>query len=433
MDKKMTGPAIVESVIYGSPAQRAGIRSGDKIKTVDGSTMRDAIDFSILMENDIVHDLELERSGNCIEMFLETRGEEHGIALENPVFGQVMLCDNDCLFCFVDQLPPGLRRTFYIKDDDYRLSFLQGNFITLTNLHDYDIERIIEDRLSPLFVSLHAFNSGLRRKIFNNPNAGNALAALESLLEGKIEIHIQIVLMKGLNDGGSLKETLKGLAGLGPGIASIGIVPVGATTVGRKKMPDEYLFDRDSSSILIEQVDGYREGSRHFGLYLADEFYYLAGAPLPEAPYYDDYPQAENGIGLARLFIDGFNGEISRSKPILNPEGKAIITSPMGSWVLDQISVDDYFIQRVVCRNSLLGDRVTVCGLMPGRDILECLDRAYGAETVLLPGVALTDGAYIDGITLDDICMESGRNLFPVNTNGPDLIQALSAVEWSRD
>lgn len=433
MNEERTGPAVVESVINGSPAHRTGIRSGDRIKAIDGLPMRDAIDFSILMENDVVHELEIERPEKNVKLLLEIYGEEHGINLESPVFGPLMLCNNDCLFCFVDQLPAGLRKTLYVKDDDYRLSFLQGNFITLTNLSSGDTERIIEDRLSPLYVSLHTFSPGLRASIFNNPDAGRALDILKNLLDGNIEIHIQIVLMKGLNDGLSLEETLKWLSGLGPGIASIGIVPVGATTVGRKRVPGEYLFNGDSSSVLIEQVEGWRNDGYSSGIYLADEFYYLSGLPPPEAAYYDDYPQAENGIGLARLFVDRFNLEISMSSPILNPEGKAIITSPMGSWVLDQISVDGSFIQREVCRNSLLGERVTVCGLMAGRDVRACLDRTYGAETVLIPGIALSNGMFIDGVTLKDISMDSGRNLLPVYGNGFDLVQALSAVEWSDD
>lgn len=430
MVKNLNGPAVVENVIAGSPAYRAGIKPGDKILSIDGSRMRDAIDFAILMESDVLHDLEVERSGNKTHKQIGIRGEEHGIILESPVFGRLMHCNNDCIFCFVDQLPAGLRKTLYVKDDDYRLSFLEGNFITLTNVNPGDIERIIEDRLSPLYVSLHALNPGLRGRIFGNSEAVKAVETLKSLLSGKIEIHVQIVLLKGLNDGHNLDDTIEGLFELGGGIRSIGIVPVGKTSAGRKKLPEHYTFDRESSVQLIEQVE-LRKSKSHFSvIYLADEFYYLAGREPPEASYYDDYPQAENGIGLARLFIDGFKDEMTRSGAILNPEGKTIVTSPMGAWVLDRIGVDDYFLQREICGNDLFGESVTVCGLLPGRSIGECIERTYGTGKVIIPGVALNNGLFIDGISLEEIRRGTGRNIYPVNARGSDLLDALSIPEW---
>lgn len=425
MRRKEIGPAVVNNVIEGSPAHEASIAAGDKILRIDGYTMRDLIDFSILMESDTVHNLEIERSGAKVSARIESAGEGHGIEIESPIFGNVILCANDCIFCFVDQLPEGLRPGFYIKDDDYRLSFLSGNFITLTNIRGSDLKRIIEDRLSPLYISLHAYDRTLRKKIFNNSKAGKAIDVLDSLVGAGIEVHIQVVLMKCLNDGHELDNTIENLLGLGDNVKSIGVVPVGTTIVGKKRLPDDYINDSGSAVRLIEQVESWRAQKGKTGIFAADEFYYLAGTGPPEAIYYDDFPQAENGIGLARLFIDGFREhyDFSGSRPVTGET--AIITTPMGSWVLTESGVDEELIRIEVCVNSFFGDRVNVCGLMAGRDVNHYIRKLKGARNVLIPGVAVNNGIFVDGVKLEEVSGPGGPVVIPLDTDGAVLAEAI--------
>lgn len=426
MRRKETGPAVVEAVVEGSPACKASIAAGDRIHRIDGYPMRDLIDFSILMESDTVHDLEIERSGATVYAIIDTAGEEHGILLESPVFGKLILCNNDCVFCFIDQLPEGLRPSFYIRDDDYRLSFLAGNFITLTNTRKSDVDRILEDRLSPLYISLHAYDRALREKIFNNPGAGRALQVLDSLTGGGIDVHVQIVLMKGLNDGPELDKTIENLLCPGEGVLSIGVVPVGATSVGKKKLSAEYIHDAASATRLIEQIESWRRRGSRTGIYAADEFFFLAGLGPPETHYYGDFPQAENGIGLARMFIDSFREhfDFSGRRPV--PRETAIITSPIGSWVLTESGIDDELIRTEVCVNTFFGETVNVCGLMAGRDIRRCLKKLEGAGKVLIPGVSVSNGIFVDGVKLEEVSWAGGPAVVPVNTDGAALAEIIT-------
>ena len=285
----MYGPAPVASVDVGSPAERAGVRAGDHIFEIDGEPMRDMIDYYVAVADDVPHRFLLERGGNRIEVEVEPGGPGPGIQVAEPVFGRLMLCDNKCTFCFVDQLPAGLRGPVYVKDDDYRLSFLQGNFITLTNLGAGDLERILEDRLSPLYVSLHATDPELRREIFRSRGAKRALTNLAALIEGGIEVHVQLVLMRGVNDAGQLERTLEDLAGPYRGTASIGVVPVGISRGGRVEAPERWGFGRESSLQVIETLERWRGEFGQAGPFAADEFFYMAGI-------------AAAGRGLLRLF-----------------------------------------------------------------------------------------------------------------------------------
>lgn len=424
-----TGPAVVEEVEVGSPAENASVKAGDRITEIDGNSMRDLIDFSIMMESDTVHNLKIERPEGIFETRLETAGQWHGITIENPVFGSPILCNNDCVFCFIDQLPDGLRPSFYIKDDDYRLSFLSGNFITLTNLDEDDIARIIEDRLSPLYVSLHAYDQQLRTKIFNNPGAGRSIKTLEALIGAGIDVHVQIVLMKSLNDGSELDNTISNLLELGDTVRSIGIVPVGTTSTGRKALPREYVNDRASSIQLMEKVEIWNRADCRTGIYIADEFFYLAGMHPPDASYYDDFPQAENGIGLARLFIDGYLEQYDKQKGLSACGERGIITSPMGYWVLKEAGIESEPVRIEICDNTVFGPKVNVCGLMTGKDIKNCMEKLRGVETVLIPDIALNNGVFPDGLSLGDISFDDELRVIPVEANGAGMAQELGRID----
>jgi putative radical SAM enzyme (TIGR03279 family) len=425
LEKDDFGPGIVASVEPGSPADKAGIQAGDMIWWIDGEPMRDLIDFYLLTADDIPHKFELERGKERLHVTVEPRLEGPGLVMSDTIFGRVLTCNNKCIFCFVDQLPPGLKRSVYVKDDDYRLSFLQGNFITLTNLEDEHIERILDDRLSPLFVSLHTTNPHIREQIFGNPDADRALGRLKELVDGGIEVHIQIVLMRGINDDENLDRTLADLSIDYATVASIGVVPVGISSGGSKTVPTDWGFDNGSAVEILELLASWSEGLQGVGPFAADEFFYLAGRKPPRSSYYYDFPQLENGIGLTRRFRDEFylaSGRIPQG----GLEHTAIVTTPMGAWALEGVGLEDSGVRIVSCGNSLFGPMVNVCGLLPGRDIVRALSARPDISSALVPGVAVDGhGAFIDGTTVAQAAQETSVELRVVPCQGEALANAL--------
>jgi putative radical SAM enzyme (TIGR03279 family) len=425
--KGMYGPAEVASVEIGSPAERAGVRAGDLILEVDGEPMRDMVDYYLLLADNVRHRFFVERDGRRFDADIDTGGRDPGLSIREPVFGRLLLCDNNCTFCFVDQLPAGLRDSVYVKDDDYRLSFLQGNFITLTNLEAEDLERILDDRLSPLYVSLHSTDPELRESIFRSRGAARALDNLTALLEGGIEVHVQLVLMRGVNDAERLERTLDDLAGAYRGVSSVGVVPVGISRGGLVEPPAGWGFDRESSLHVLEDLERWRSVFGDAGPFASDEFFFSAGLEAPEADYYCGFPQTENGIGLARIFRDWFT-ESSWRKCIPDnlSGGTALVTTPIGAWALAGLGLEETGVGLIVCTNSLFGPGVNVCGLLPGKDVGQALGVAAGVERALLPEVAVDgSGAFIDGVSVSEVSGMSGVRVEVVPVNGAALVEAI--------
>ncbi len=423
----MYGPAVVAAVEEGSPAEEAGIQAGDLIIEIDGEPIRDMVDYYILLADDVKHRFLVERGARRFDADIDIGGSEPGLSIRTPVFGRLLLCDNNCTFCFVDQLPSGLRDAVYVKDDDYRLSFLQGNFITLTNLEPEDLERILDDRLSPLCVSLHSTDPELRERIFRSRGAARALDNLDALLEGGIEVHVQLVIMRGVNDAEHLERTLEDLAGRFGGVSSIGVVPVGMSRGGRVEPPASWGFDRESSLRLLEELERWRDVFGGAGPFASDEFFFNAGLEAPEADYYGGFPQAENGIGLARIFRDWF-AESSWRKylPDTGCENTALVTTPIGSWALSGLGLEETGAGLIVCTNSLFGPGVNICGLLPGADVVRGLGGSAGIERALLPAVALDESeAFIDGLSLSEVSRMSGVRVEAVPVSGAALVEAL--------
>lgn len=428
MARRVFGVATVEAVLEGSPASRADIRPGDGILKIDGRPLRDVIDCYVLLEEPADHKLVITRNGKKIRRTIRTGVEAAGIDFASPVFGDVMTCNNRCVFCFVDQLPPGLRDTLYIKDDDYRLSFLQGNYITLTNLGPRDIDRILKNRLSPLYVSLHATDPELRRRIFQSQAANRALKVLEILLGGDISIHIQIVLVRGLNDGSRLDATLGDLKKHFKGISSVGVVPVGMSRCGSMSLRDSSGFDGASAASVLEKLESWRPSYGQAGPFAADEFFYLAGERPPPSDYYHGYPQLENGIGLVRIFTDGRSRGNLCWAPMGEARKTAVLTTTIGAWALGCLEIDGLKDRLVICDNSLFGERVTVCGLLPGRDVTSALAGSKNIDRALIPEVCLANDRFIDGVTPGDVSKLTGVDVVPVPVEADCLIEELELV-----
>ena len=422
-------PARVADVQAGSPAERAGLRAGDSILTIDGGRPRDVIDLYMALADGGEHLVDIEREGTAerSSLALSLGPEAPGIEMSEQIFDGVRTCENTCMFCFVDQLPEGLRKSVYIKDDDYRLSFLCGNFITLTNMTRADVKRVVRQRLSPLYVSLHSTDHSIRTRMFGNPEADSALKALKELLRAGIEVHIQIVLVRGVNDEERLDATLQDLSRHYRRVASIGVVPVGLSSGGRRTLPDRFGFDAESSARVIEQVAWWSGRFEGCGPYAADEFFFMAGEEPPGAAYYGSFDQTENGIGLARLFRDSFLEAVG-STP-LGPgcaEGVALVTTPAGAWALDPLGIEAAGARILVCENTLFGSRVNVCGLLSGREVERVLGGADGVKVALVPDVMLDHlERFIDGVTLAQVAERTGVPLVKVPATGEGLLEAI--------
>lgn len=414
----------------GSPAAQAGVVAGDLIWKIDGEPLSDVIDMYVLLAEDEPHLFDVERGNTALAIEIDSVGRELGIDVEQPVFGPIRTCDNKCMFCFIDQMPEGLRDTLYVKDDDYRLSFLGGNFITCTNLRKPDIERIEDLRLSPLYVSLHATEPQVRKVMFGDSRPERGIVNLKTLLSFPwMEAHLQIVLVRGVNDCEHLDATLETIGEEFEGVLSVGVVPVGITQNGRHSIPEEYGYEGASASSVIEQLEAWRPAFGNAGPFAADEFFYLSGEKLPDAAYYRGYPQAENGIGLARMFVES-EREISSWESCI--EGTSIATTPMGAWVLGQAGLGETGPDVVVCRNSLFGPRVNVCGLLPGRDIAAALGEGPRYDRVLVPDVSLdAQQRFIDDVTVSELSETAGVRVEPVECDAVSLSLAI-AREVSR-
>jgi putative radical SAM enzyme (TIGR03279 family) len=422
---KNYGPAPVAGVEAGSAAEAAGIKAGDLMVRIDGRPLRDLIDVYVALSDDRPHAVEVRRGNDTLVLDVDCGGTAPGLEVSEPVFGEVATCTNNCVFCFVDQLPEGLRQGVYLKDDDYRLSFLAGNFITLTNLGRADVRRIKKERLSPLYVSLHSTERGLRETMFGNPRAGRALKVLAGLLEDSIDIHIQIVVMRGLNDGEHLDRTLADLLERFSGVKTVGVVPVGLSEGGRKTLPPEYGHDRASAEAIIEQLEGWRTHFGDAGPFAADEFFFMAGQEPPDAGYYGEFEQLENGIGIARLFRDSFidAGGAPRDGRC---EGLALVTTAAGAWGLGRLGIEEAGVDLVVCENTLFGEKVNVCGLLPGQGAAAGLEQAAGARLALVPSVALDcEAEFIDGVTLGALSDAAGIAVEAVECSGRALAESL--------
>jgi putative radical SAM enzyme (TIGR03279 family) len=406
-------------VQQGSIAERLGIAPGDALLAVNGKSVRDIIDLSFALADEYV-ELLVARQGGGEELFAVEKEYDQDLGLEftAAVFDRIRPCANKCVFCFVDQMPPGMRESLYVKDDDYRLSFLYGNFITLTNLGPRDLAHIRRLHLSPLYVSVHATDGAVRAALLGNPRAADILDRLRGLTASGIDLHTQVVLCPGLNDGPVLERTIADLYALAPGVLSLAVVPVGLTRHREKCQPLRG-FTPDEAETVIAAVAAWQRRCRAATgssfVYLADEFYLACGQPIPEYDHYDGFPQLENGVGIVRSFLAEWAETAAPAAGYKAPLSIDVVCGRSAAAILAPrlagLSLPNLAVRLIAAENAFFGPDVTVTGLLTGGDIAAALKKETGPrDGVILPGVALRKGEniFLDGLTPEDIARTIG-------------------------
>ena len=403
-------PAIVDSVLDGSIAQELEIQKGDELVSVDGQVLSDMIDYNFYMKSEDVTILIKHKNGEEEEIEIEKDYDEDlGIVFESAVFDRVKPCLNHCIFCFVDQQPKGLRNTLYIKDDDYRLSYLQGTYITLTNLTEKDKERIKRMHLGPFYVSVHTTNPDLRVKMLKNPNAGKALENLEWFRKNKIPFHAQIVLCPGINDGAELDRTLSDLAKLKRTVLSVAIVPVGIT-----QFRQDNNLKRVDKKCAIETVE---IASKYKRVCCSDEIFLLAEKPIPPAKYYGNFSQLDDGVGALRLTYDDFK-KLKLPDKISKPYKIVFACSYAAKDMLAKAAkklskIKNLSVKVCPVKSNYWGQDITVAGLITTDDLINTV-KNEDCDIVVIPSVMLRPYSedFLDGKNLDYVKQKSGKNFF---------------------
>ena len=404
-------PAIVNSVISGSIAEELEIQKGDEILSIDEMQMQDMIDYSYACKSDFLT-LEIKKSNGEIEVIeIEKEFDEDlGIVFESAVFDRVKPCLNHCIFCFVDQQPKGLRETLYIKDDDYRLSYLQGTYITLTNLTEKDKERIKQMHLGPFYVSVHTTNPDLRIKMLRNPNAGKALDNLKWFRKNKIPFHAQIVLCPGINDGKELERTLSDLSDLKNTVLSVAIVPVGITQFRKEGLKQ---VDKKCA---VETLD---IASKYKRVCCSDEFFLLAEREIPPSKYYGNFCQLEDGVGSLRMLLDDFKNYKLPQK-LSKPLKMTFATSYAAKYAIEKIAAKLNKIKNLTVtvnpvKSEYWGQDITVAGLITTEDLIRTV-KPLETDIVVIPSVMLRPYSedFLDGKTLSYVKQQTGKEFMTV-------------------
>ncbi len=428
---------IVKSLMPGGIGEELGIEPGDKLLAINGNEIQDVFDYYYYEESEQLLLLIEKPDGEEWELEIEKDEDESlGIEFDQSLMDEYRSCRNKCMFCFIDQMPKGMRETLYFKDDDSRLSFLQGNYITLTNMSDHDVERIVKYRLEPINISFQTTNPQLRCKMLHNRFAGEALKKVDILYRGQIEMNGQIVLCKGVNDGEELERTIRDLTGYLPYLKSVSIVPVGLTKYRDGLYPLEPFTKEDAREVLSVihrwQEKIYQEHGIHM-IHAGDEWYVLAEEEVPEEERYDGYLQLENGVGMMRLLFNEVQEALSavtgdeRQREISLATGRLMY--PYIGKILEEIrkKFPNITTHLYAIRNDFFGERITVSGLITGQDLTRQLKGQPLGERLLLPCNMLKIG---EPVFLDDFTLEEVENSLQVKTDivkssGQDLLDAV--------
>ena len=431
--------AIVKSITPKSPASGTIISTGDALLKINGNKIHDVLDYMFFSYEKRLF-LELINSSGKLKFVKITKAEgaDIGLEFETYLMDAERSCANKCIFCFIDQLPKGMRESLYYKDDDVRMSFLQGNYVTLTNLQKLDLQRIIKLRISPINVSVHSTDPGLRSMMLGNKSKICGIEALKELAKAEITLNCQIVCCPGINDGVELEKTIKDIIDLGKCVNSVSVVPVGLTKY-RDDLPKLHSFDKKNAFATVKQVDKFGESCvKNYGkriFYCADELYQIAGLPLPGYEYYDEFYQLENGVGMMRLFISEFIDELKSMPKVKSYEPFAIITGKSAADELTNLlkivqkKYDNIIGDVLTIRNDFFGDTVTVSGLVTAGDIISQYKENdhITARHILIPRNMLRAGedVFLDDITVKQLAEELDVSVRIVAQDGADFLRAV--------
>jgi putative radical SAM enzyme (TIGR03279 family) len=408
----------IAAIEPGSDAEKAGLLPGDRILRVNNEEIRDRLDFEFFRSEGYLA-LELLRESASVAVEIE-RDPERTLGIEPEVM-KIKICKNDCVFCFVYQTPKGMRRSLYIKDEDYRYSFLDGHFTTLSNMKPEDWDRVVAQKLSPLYLSVHATNHETRVRMLKNPKLEPILERMDWLRAHDLRFHTQIVVVPGYNDGEELERSLRELRTYWPWLLSISVVPVGLTRHRTKLTPLRTLSEAETracmEATLRHEAEAFAETGQHF-IFPSDEIYVRAGAALPAAEFYGDFSQHDNGVGTLRYLEEKFRKELPALPRAPAGYGVTVLTAPLASATVGGILASlraerDLASEMIICENGTFGDSVTVTGLLCGQDLAAALEKSQGQGPVLLPPNSLnTEGKFLDDMAPKDLQEKFGRPVF---------------------
>ena len=458
---------VISDVIKDSPAEKAGLKPGERLVSINGEVIEDIFDYQYLgIGEQLTLSLESEDGSQRTAEIIKDEDEDLGLVFDNGLMDDYRHCTNKCIFCFIDQMPPGMRENLYFKDDDSRLSFLQGNYITLTNMSEHNVDRIIKYRLSPINISFQTMNPKLRCMMLNNRFAGEALAKVDRFYEAGIIMNGQIVLCKGVNDGDELEYSLKELYKYVPVLESLSVVPVGLSRFREGLYPLEP-FNKEDACRVIDKIESwqrkaYEEHGIHF-VHASDEWYIMAGRELPEEERYDGYLQLENGVGMLRSIMVEFEDSLReyadlygksagysfsdriknafKRLPRIKEESITMITGRLAAPYLERMCAQLHavFPQRDVrvlaIRNDFFGEMITVSGLLTGQDILaQCMEaeakEELGDKLILPQNVVQADSELLlDDYVVDDLRRKLGKEISVVPNDGYSLLKAMLGIE----
>ena len=447
--------ALISSISADSPAALVDLAVGDELVSVNGREPTDIIEYQQLIDGENVT-LVVTRSGEALQRKVtihKEAGQPLGLSIDSAVFDRIRTCDNHCSFCFIYQLPKGLRRSLYVKDDDFRLSFLYGNYTTLTRFTEFDLERVVDEKLSPLYVSIHTTNPQLRAEMLRNPRGATSLRWLRELLRAGIEVHAQVVVCPGVNDGAELVRTLHDVLSLYPELTSVALVPVGVSAFSMEATMRTHT--REEAQSVVRLAERFQRMSLEVlgrvSVFASDEFYLVAGLTPPAAAQFATLDQAENGIGLVAAFEQSFTDQTPMerlgtgffqsvdgapawgyraprggSDDVVLGDEVIVITgeyaAPLLRALLDDHGFGNVRVEPVV--NTYFGGNIKVAGLLTGQDLIKTLDQLPVSTICLVPDVCLSEGRFLDGLTIDDL----PRTVTFVRTTGYDLRTTLESV-----
>lgn len=429
----------IACIQQGSIAEEMDLEVGDKLLKINGKSVNDILDYKFLMADDYVV-VEIEKKNNEIwELEIEKEfGEDLGVSFKDAIMDKAHSCSNKCIFCFIDQLPKEMRKSLYFKDDDSRLAFLQGNFVTLTNLTDDDIDRIIEYKISPINISVHTTNSELRKKMLNNRFAGNILERLNKLACGGIKMNCQIVLCPGINDGEELLKTANDLYSLYPSVENVAAVPVGITKFRDNLFPLK-TYDKEGAAEEIKLIESFQKKCiNDIGqpfLRLSDEFYVLSGFDVPGEDFYDGYDQLEDGVGIIRHFRNNISDTVSKLKETYHRSFTIITGASAYEEMTNACSLlkskSDIKINAVKILNRFFGETITVAGLICGKDIIDQLKSFQVGDYIIIPKNMLRSGEqiFLDDVKVSDIESQFNKKVIVCEYTGENLIDLINVYE----